>query len=227
MAHRWGKNERVTGFIFLSFKITANSDCSHEIKRCLLFGRKAITNLDNILKTRDISQRHHFANKGPYSQSYGVSSSHVWMWELNHKEGWVMKNWCFQIVVLEKTFESCLDSKEIKPVNPKEINPEYSLEGLMLKLKLQSFGHLMWKADSLEKTMMLENIEGRRRRVRQRMRWSDGIINSMNMEFEQIPGDSEGQARLVCCSPWGCKDLDMTEQLNNIATLVLQRKREA
>ena len=75
--------------------------------------------------------------------------------------------------------------------------------------------------------MMLENIEGRRRRVRQRMRWSDGIINSMNMEFEQIPGDSEGQARLVCCSPWGCKDLDMTEQLNNIATLVLQRKREA
>ena len=88
-------------------------------------------------------QRHYFANKGLYSQSYGLSSSHVWMWELDYKESWVLKNWCFWTVVLEKTLESPLDSKEIQPIHPKEISPEYSLEGLMLKLKLQYFGHLM------------------------------------------------------------------------------------
>ena len=93
-------------------------------------------------------QAHHFANKG---KSYGFSSSHTHTWELDHKEDWVLKNWCLWTVLLEKTLESPLDSKEIKPVNPKEINPEYSLEGLMLKLKLQYFGHWMWRANSLEK----------------------------------------------------------------------------
>ena len=101
-------------FIFLGSKITADGDCSHEIKRCLLLGRKAMTNLDSTLK-----QRHYFVNKGPSSQSYGFSSSHVWMWELDHKEGWEPKNWCFQTVVLEKTLESPLDCKEIKPVSSK------------------------------------------------------------------------------------------------------------
>ena len=90
-----------------------DSNCSHEIKRCLLPGRKAMTNLDSILKSR-----HHFTNKGLYSQSYGFSSSHMWIWGLDHKEGWAPKNWCFWTVVLEKTLESPLDSKEIKPVNP-------------------------------------------------------------------------------------------------------------
>ena len=89
----------------------------------------------------------YFINKGTSSQSYGFSSSHVWMWELDYKENWALKNWCFWTVVLEKTLESPLDRKEIKPVSPKEINPEYSLEGLMLKL--QYFGHLMWRANSL------------------------------------------------------------------------------
>ena len=109
-------------------------------------------------------QRHHFANKGPSSQSCGFSSSHVWVWELDHKKGWVWKNWCFWTVVLEKTFESPSDSRVIQPVYPKEINPEYSLEGLMLKLKLQYFGHLMKRTDSLEKTLMLGMTEGRKRR---------------------------------------------------------------
>ena len=131
-------------------------------------------------------QRHYFANKGPYSQSYGFTSGHVWMWELNHKECWVLKNWCFWTVVLEKTLESPLDSKEIKPVNPKEIHPEYSLQGLMLKLKLQYFGHMMWRADSLEKTLMLVKIEGRKRRGQQRTRWLDGITNSMNKSFSKL-----------------------------------------
>ena len=100
-------------------------------------------------------QRHYFANKGPSSQGYGFSSGHVWMWELDCEESWASKNWCFWTVVLEKTLESPLDCKEMQPVHPKGISPEYSLEGLMLKVKLQYFDHLMWGADSLEKTLML------------------------------------------------------------------------
>ena len=105
--------ETVSDFIVLGSKITADGDCSHEIKRCLLLGRKVMTNLDNILKSRDI------ANKGPYSQGYDFSSGHVWMWELNCEESWAPKNWCFWTVVLEKTLESPLDCKEIQPVYPK------------------------------------------------------------------------------------------------------------
>ena len=120
MANRWGKVETVTDFIFLGSKITADSDCSHEIKRHLLLGRKAMTNLNSILKSRDITLS---VSLGPFSQSYGFSSCHVWMWELYHKEGWVPKNWCFQIVMLEETLESPLDCKEIKPVNPKGNQP--------------------------------------------------------------------------------------------------------
>ena len=108
-----GKVEAVSDFIFLGSKITADGDCSHEIKRHLLLGRKAMINLDSVLKSRD------FANTGVDSQSYGFSSSHVWMWELEYKEGWVLKNWCFWTVVLEKTVASPLDCKEIKLVNPK------------------------------------------------------------------------------------------------------------
>ena len=114
MANRWETMETVTDFIWgWGSKITADSDCSHEIKRHLLLERKAITNLDSILKSRDIT------NKGPSSQSYGFSSSHVWMWELDYKESWVPKNWCFWTVVLEKTLESPLDCKKIQPVHPK------------------------------------------------------------------------------------------------------------
>ena len=119
--------------------------------------------------------------KGLSNQGYGFSSGHVWMWELDYKESWALKNWCFWTVVLEKTVESTLDFKEIQPVHPKEISPECSLEGLMLKLKIQYFSHLVWRADSFEKTLMLEKIEGRRRRGWQRMRWLDGITNSMDI----------------------------------------------
>ena len=96
----------------------------------------------------------------------------------------------------------------------KEISPEYSLEGLMLKLKLQYVGHLMGRTDSLEKTLMLGKIEGRRRRGRQRMRWLDGITDSMDMDIKQALGAGDGQGSLACCSPWGRKDSDTTEQLN-------------
>ena len=117
------KVEAVTDFLSMGSKITADGDCCQslpEIKRHLLLGRKAMTNLDSVLKSKDI---YLFADKGLYSQSYGLSSSHVQMWELDHKEGWASKNWCFQTVVLEKVLDNPLDSKEIKPVNPKRNQP--------------------------------------------------------------------------------------------------------
>ena len=124
-----------------------------------------------------INQRRHFANKGPYSQSYGLSGSYVWMWELDHKEGWVSKNWYFWTVgcwrrLLRDSWRARRSNQSIL----KEINPEYSLEGLMLKLHLQYFSHLVGRANSLEKTLMLGKIQGKRRRGWQRMRWLDGII---------------------------------------------------
>ena len=131
-------------------------------------------------------QRHYFANKGPSGQGYVFSSGHVWMWELDCEESWSPKNWCFWTVVLEKTLESPLDCKEIQPSILKEISPGCSLEGLMLKPKLQYFGHLMWRVDLLEKTLMLGGIGGRRRRGWQRMRWMDGIANLMGMSLSKL-----------------------------------------
>ena len=115
-------------------------------------------------------QRHYFVNKDVSSQGYGFSSGHVWMWELDCEEGWALKNWCFWTVVLEKTLESPLNCKEIHQSILKGISAGCSLEGVMLKLKLQYFGHLMWRVDSLEKTLILGGIGGRRRRGRQRLR---------------------------------------------------------
>ena len=115
MANRWGNNGNSDRLYFLGIQIHCRWWCSHEVKRHLLLGRKAMANLDSILKKK----RHYFANKHLFSQSYGFSSSHVWLWELDHKEGWVVKYWCFWTVVLEKTLESPLDCEKVKPVNPK------------------------------------------------------------------------------------------------------------
>ena len=110
----------------------------------------------------------------------------VWMWELDHKEGWALKNWCFRIVVVEKTLESSLDSKEIKSVNPKRDQPWMFIGRRMLKLKPQYFGHLIQRADSRNKTLMLGKIEGRRRRGWQRIRWLDGITDLMDMSLSKL-----------------------------------------
>ena len=120
------------------------------------------------------------------SQGYGFSSGHVWMWELDCEESWAPKNWCFWTVVLEKTLESPWTARRSNQSILKEISPGISLEGMILKLILQYFGHLVWRADSLEKTLMLGGIGGRRRRGRQRMRWLDGIIDSMDVSLSEL-----------------------------------------
>ena len=134
-------------------------------------------------------QRHYFADKGCYSQSYSFSSSHVWTWELDHIEGWAPKNWCFWIVVLEKTLESPLDSKEIKAVNPKGNQP-WIFTG---RTDAEVEAPILWPPDAKShrkrahwKTLMLGKMKGRRRRKQQRMRWLDGIIDSMNISLSKL-----------------------------------------
>ena len=172
---------KVSDFIFLGSKITADGDCSLEIKRPLLLERIAMTNLSGVLKSRDIT----LPTKGLYSQSYGFSSSHVWLWELDYKEGLAPKNWCFLTVVLKKTLQSpfCTSRRSNQSIL-KEVNPEYSWDALVLKLKLQYFGHLMWRTDSLEKTWCWERFktegeEGDRR-------WLDGITASTDVNLGKL-----------------------------------------
>ena len=167
--------------IFGGSKVTGDfDDCHHEIIRCLLLGRKVMTNLDSIFKSRDIAL---LTKVHLVSQGYGFSSGHVWMWELDYKESWAPKNWCFWTMVLEKTLECPLDCKEIQPVNPKGNQSWIFIGRLMLKLKLQCFGHLMRRTNSLEKTLTLGRTEGKRRRGHHRMRWLESITDSMDMNL--------------------------------------------
>ena len=148
-----------------------------------------------------------------YTREWGAQYP-FYLWHLQHrqlvhKEGWLLKNWCFWIVVLEETLESPLDCKENKPIHLKEINPDCSLEGQILKLRLQYFGHLMRREDSLEKTQILGKCEGKRRRGRRRMRWS--LCHwSYQHEFDPTLGGSGRQEGLACCGPWGHKESDTT-----------------
>ena len=174
--------ETVTDFILGGFKITADSDCSHEIKRCLLLGRKAMTNLDSILKSRDITlpTKVHLVKAMVFAVvMYGCESWTVEKADCRRIDAFEL--WCWRRLLrvlwtARRSNESIL----------KEISPEYSLEGLMLRLKLQYFGHLMQRNDSLEKTLMLGKIEGGRIRGRQRMRWLDGITNSKGMSLSKL-----------------------------------------
>ena len=148
--------ETVTHFIFLSSKITAHGDCSHEIKRHLLLGRIPMTNLDSTL----------LCWKGPSSQGYGFSSGHVWMWELDHKESWASKNWCFWTVVLEKTLGSPLDCKEIQPVHPKGDQSSIFIRRTDADVEAPILWPPNVKTDSLETTLILGKTEVWRRRGR-------------------------------------------------------------
>ena len=173
MANRWETMETVRDFIFLGSKITAG-DCSHEIKKCLFLGRKAMTNLDSILKSRDIT----------LPTKVRLVKTMLFPIVRYACESWTTKkaeHWCFWTGVrrlLRVPWTPRRSSQSIL----KEISPEYSLEGLMLMLKLQYFGHLMWRADSLEKTLMLGKTEGGRRRGQQRMKWLDGIIGLSKLQ---------------------------------------------
>jgi len=206
--------ETVTDFIYWGSKITANCDCSHEIKRHLLLGRKAITNLDSIPKSRAITlpKKVHLVT----AMVFPVVTYRCESWAIRKDELQRINTfelWCYRRL-LGVPWTARRSNQSIL----KEFNPEYSLEGLMLKLKLQYFGHLMWRADTLVNTLMLGKIEGRKRRGWQRMRWLDGQLNGH--EFEQALGDGEGQGSLPCCSPRGHKESDTTELLNNNKALL-------
>ena len=155
-------------------------------------------------------QRHHFANKGPYSQSYGFSSSHIWVWELDHKEGWVPENWCFQIVVLEKTLESPLDSKEIKSVNLKG-NQSWIF---IARIDAEVEAPILWPPDVKSWFIGKDPEAGKDWGQEETGATEDEMIGWHHRlnghEFEQTLGNSEGQGSLACHSPWGHKESDMT-----------------
>jgi len=173
------KLEAVPDFIFLCSKITVDGDCSHEIKKTLAPWKKSYNKPKQHVK----KQRHYFANKGPPSQSYGFSSSHVQMWNLNHKEGWALKNLCFWIVILEKTLESPLDNKEIKPINPKGNQPWIFTE------RIDAEAAILRPPDAKSQLIGKDPNAGkdcRRKRGWQRMRWLDAVTDSIAMKFSKL-----------------------------------------
>ena len=157
-------------------------------------------------------QRHYFDNKGPSSQSYGFSSSYVWVWELDHKEGWALRNWCFCSVVLEKTLERPLDCKEIKPVNSKG-NQHWIFIG---RTKDEAEAPILWPPDMKSLLNGKDPDAGKDWRQEKKEMTEDEMVGWHHWlnghEFEQAPGDGDGQGSLVCCSPWGHKESEKTEQ---------------
>ena len=166
-----------------------------------------MTNLESILKSKVIS-----ADKGPSSENYGFSSSHVWMWELDHEEGWDLKNWCFWIVALEKTPESPLDCKEIKPVNPKGNQPWIFID----RTDAEAEALILWLPDAKNWLIGKDLDAGKDWRQEEEDRGWDGWMASLTRQAWVWPSSRNWwwTGNLACCSPWGCKELDMTERLN-------------
>ena len=208
----------VADFILGGSKITADGDCSHEIKRCLLLGRKVMTNLDSILKSR-----YYFANKGPSGQGYGFSGSHVWMWELDYKESWVLKNWCFWTVVLEKTLQSPLDCKEIQPVHPKG-DHSWVFIG---RTDVEAETPILWPPDAKSWLIGKDPDAGKDWQQEEKDMTEDEMVGWHHWlsghGFEQALGGNEGQGGLACCHPWVCKESDTTEWLNNNNQSLIQK----
>ena len=194
MANKWWKKETVRDFILGDSKITQMVTAAMKLKDACSLG-----------KTLWRKQRHHFADKGLYTQSYGFSSSHVWMWELNHKEGWMLKDWCFWTVVLEETLESSLDCKEIKAVNPKE-NQTWIFIG---KSDAKAEAPVPWPSDFKSWLIRKDPDAGKNWRQEEKGTVEDKVIQWHHWlnghEFERAPGDDEGQGSLACCSPWVSK----------------------
>ena len=181
MANRWGNSGNSGWLYFSGLKITADGDFSHEIKRRLLLGRKAMTDIDSILESRDIILSTKFRQVKAM-----VFPVVMYGCELDYKESWALKNCCFELWYWRRLLRVPWTARRSNQSIVKEISPGCSLEGLMLKLKLQYFGHLMRRADSFEKTLMLKKIGGRRIRGRQRMRWLGGITNSSDMDLDKL-----------------------------------------
>ena len=201
--------ETMADFIFWVSKITADGDCSHEIKTLVPWKERYNKSRWHIKK-----QRHHFANKGPHS-CYGFSSSHERMWELDHKECWVLKNWCFQTMMLEKILESSLDCKEIKPVNPKGNQPWIFIG----RTEVEAETPILWLPDAKNQLIRKDPDAGKDWRQEEKGMTEDKTVGWHHWlsghEFEKTLGDGEGQGSLACCCPWGFKESDTTEQLNN------------
>ena len=204
MANNGETMETVTYFIFFGSKITADGNCSHEIKRRLVLERKARTNQDSIKK-----QRHHFANKGPSSQSYGFPNNHVEMWELDHKEGWAPHNWCLPTTVLKKTLGSPLDCKQIKPVNHKGNQP-WIFTG-----RTDDEAPILWPPNAKSQLTGKDPDAGKDWRQKKGIAEDEmvGWRHRLNgHESEPTLGDTEGQGSLPCCTLRSCKESDT---LNN------------
>ena len=210
MAIRGRKVEVVTDFCFLGSKITADGGCSHVIRRCLLLGRKATTNLDSVLKSRDIT-----ANKDPYTQGNGLPSGHVRLCGLDHKEGRTWKNWCLWTVVLEKAPESRLDSKEIKPIKIKG-NQLWKLVG---RTDANTETPVFWSSDAnswlIAKVPDAGKDWGQKEKSMSEDEMAGWHYQCNGHGLGQTSRDDEGQRGLVCCSPWGHKESDTTGWLNN------------